>query len=104
MSVEPDDLDDKQDNIRSIGECFAAAGQLIVIDGMKLEAPVILERRVVVPNAIDERHRFAERSGTIPIPSPDLVFLRIHVLLASLPDGAAFAHFKSGPVNAVTCS
>src|SRR5690349_18800664 len=104
MSVVRAEIDDNQDNVRSIGGCFAVADQLIVIDGMKLEAPVILERRVVVPNAIDERHQFAERSGTVPIPSPDLVFLRIQVLLASLPDGAAFAHFKSGPVNAVTCS
>ena len=52
-----------QDDIRSIRRLLAVANQLIVVDGMEFEAPVVLQRSVVVSNAIDEPDQLTEGFG-----------------------------------------
>src|SRR5687768_2892251 len=52
---------------------FAVTNHQIVVDGMELQAPVGLQRRVVAPDAVEPGDQLAVAVAARAVPLPDLV-------------------------------
>src|SRR4051794_21118579 len=88
-------------DVRAIPGSFAVADQLFVIGGMKIQRRVALKRDILMTDAIDQRNQLAQAVGPVQIPMPNLVLLRIEILLATCAERTALQQLKRRSVNAV---
>jgi hypothetical protein len=101
MGVE---VDHHQDDVGQILGCLGVADELFVIDGMKAQTPVALERRVFPADPVHPADDVPQAVASINIPGFDLVLFRIQVLFTAEFFDLIFAEFKGRTVNAVACS
>src|SRR6266540_144411 len=97
-------VDDDQYDISQILGMLAIAKQLVVIDTMKLQAPIVLKGRVIATDSVDQGDQVVQALGFGQLPLLDLVFLGIEVLFTPGLPRAIFAEFKRRSVDAIVCA
>ena len=85
LHVERIEVDDDEHQVacRRPNACCSRAAPGCRSDGT--QAPVALQRRMVAPDRVDRAISSARLSGRVAVRGPDLVFLRVEVLLAAWP-------------------
>jgi len=76
-------VDDHQQEVGTVVRLLAVTDELIVVDRMELERPIVLQRGVVVANFVDARDERPQAIGAIAVPVAYLVFFRVEIFLSS---------------------
>ena len=75
--------------------------QLIVVDGAEMQGAVRLQRGIFPPDAVHARDQRPQAVGLLQAPMPQLIFLRVAVLLAARFARRAFHQLICRPIDAV---
>src|SRR5678815_3799910 len=95
------EIHDHDDDIAEIFSSFRVANHLLIIDLMKTEAPIALERRIVLANSVHMRDEVFQTVGAFPVPMLDLVLLRIEILLAARLSWTIFQQLEGRTVDSI---
>src|SRR2546427_373836 len=87
------EIDDSHNEVALVGSPFAVTDKLVVIDGVELQIPIRLQRRIFLSNCIHTRDERPKTRGIVHITMFDLIFLRVQILLTSGLAWNVFAQF-----------
>src|SRR2546430_15091640 len=76
------EVDDHQHRARAVGRGLAVADELVVVDHVKAQVPVELQRRVRVPRRVHPGDEITKAVGPVQVSMTDLVFFGIEILFA----------------------
>src|SRR4030043_1483414 len=68
------EIDHDNDYIIEIFIMFAVTDDLIIVDRVKFQAPVVMEGRIFLADTVDPGNKFLEIARTIQLPKPNLIF------------------------------
>ena len=95
------DVDHRQDHVGIVRRALGVREQLVVLGRVEPQPAVGLERGILLPDSVDDRDQLAQAVGTVAIPFPRLVLLRVQVFLRTLFAGAVFHELESRAVDPV---
>src|SRR5215472_13487413 len=92
---------DRQHNVRAVGRGLAVADELIVVDAVKVKAPIEVQRPVPSPNRIHPRDEVPKGIGTVEVAVANFVLLGVEVLLAARLARHVLAQLVGRAIDAV---
>src|SRR5664279_1953836 len=95
------EVNDDQNEGRTVFRTLAVTDKLIVADRMKLDGPIVLQRGIFQADPIYKRNKLMQTVGPVQIPLTNLIFLGIEIFLTALLQRAVVQQLESGPVNAI---
>ena len=77
------EVDDDQHGVGAVGRRLAVGDDLGVVGRVEAQRPIGLQRRMLAADLVDARDQLLDVPGPIPVPVPELVLLRVGVLLGA---------------------
>src|SRR3954465_2670731 len=75
------EVDRDQDEI--VARLLRVAEELVIVRGVEAQAPVALQRGILLPHGIQTAHQRPQAIGPVALPALDFVLLRVEVFLAA---------------------
>ena len=89
--------DHHDDDVLQIVGLLAEANDFVVIDSMKPQAAIAVQRAIFAPNPVYPGDEFFQAVGAGDVPTLDLVLFRIEIFLAAGFTRDIFAKLEAGP-------
>ena len=90
-------VDDGQNEIRKLLRMLTVADKLFVVDGVEFQVSIPLQSGILFPNPIHPSYEILQTARVLQVPSLDLVFVRVQILLLPNSRGVFSPSSKAGP-------
>src|SRR5688572_1996055 len=84
-----------------VSRLLGVGDHLAVVDAVEAQAPVRLQRRIVLPHLVQLGDQLPQAVRPLALPALHLVLLRVEILLAARVARGALAQLERRPVDAV---
>src|SRR5919106_5540662 len=92
-------VDNDENDVRQVIGALAVTNKLLVIDLVKAQICVTLQRWILPSDQIHPGNELLEAVGSIEIPVSDFVFLRIEILFTAHLTRTILTQLKGWPID-----